>query len=194
MKYLKLFESFGSKLYHGNRKGDFPPQKKRFAGAIFLTSNLDFAKDFAGMNDGNEFPNGAVWEVELKEGLKLCNAKERKVMIDLDLKGTKLSPYFKLIYKDFDLLNYKEEEGGEIEPHFFLPIIPTVLINGGSGIAVGYATNIPPHNLRELATVCEAYIKNNDITADEILKLMPGPDFPTGGKLLGQDTVLEYVS
>lgn len=88
MKYLKLFESFGKKLYHGNRKGDFPPQKKRFAGAIFLTSNLDFAKGFAGMNDGDEFPDGKVWEVELKEGLKLLNAKERKVMIDLDLKGT----------------------------------------------------------------------------------------------------------
>ena len=88
MKYLKLFESFGKKLYHGNRKGDFPPQKKRFAGSIFLTSNLDFAKDFAGMNDGEGFPNGKVWEVELKEGLKLCNPMERKVMIDLDLKET----------------------------------------------------------------------------------------------------------
>jgi len=89
MKYLKLFESFGKKLYHGNRKGDFPPEQKRFAGSIFLTTNLDFAKDFAGMNDDDdEFPNGAVWEVELKEGLKLCNPMDRKTMIDLDLKGT----------------------------------------------------------------------------------------------------------
>ena len=88
MKYLKLFESFGKKLYHGNRKGDFPPEKKRFAGAIFLTSNLDFAKDFAGQNDGDEFRNGAVWEVELKSGLRLCNPMDRKVMIDLNLKET----------------------------------------------------------------------------------------------------------
>ena len=85
MKYLKLFESFSKKLYHGNRKGDFPPKRKRFAGSIFLTTNLEFAKDFAGMNDGDEFPNGAVWGVELKPGLKICNPMDRKDMIELDL-------------------------------------------------------------------------------------------------------------
>ena len=88
MKYLKLFESFGKKLYHGNRKGDFPPEKKRFLGSIFLTTNLDFAKDFAGFDERETFPNGAVWEVKLKFGLKLCNPMDSKVMIDLDLKGT----------------------------------------------------------------------------------------------------------
>jgi DNA topoisomerase-2 len=56
--------------------------------------------------------------------------------------GTKLSPNFRLLYKDFDLLEYKEEEGYKIEPKYFLPIIPTVLLNGSSGIAVGFATNI----------------------------------------------------
>jgi hypothetical protein len=88
MKYLKLFESFGKKLYHGNRKGDFPPEKKRFAGSIFLTSNLEFAKDFAGYDERETFPDGAVWEVSLKPGLKLCNPMDRKVMGELNLKGT----------------------------------------------------------------------------------------------------------
>lgn len=87
MKHVKLFESISEKLYHGNRKGDFPPEKKRFAGAIFLTSNLEFAKDFAGIGERNEFPNGAVWKVELKEKLNLCDPMEIKTMVDLDLKG-----------------------------------------------------------------------------------------------------------
>jgi hypothetical protein len=89
MKYLKsykIFESLSEKLYHGNRKGDFPPEKKRFAGAIFLTSNLEFAKDFAGFGERDEFPNGAVWEVNLKDGLKLCNPMERETMKKLNLK------------------------------------------------------------------------------------------------------------
>ena len=88
MKYLKLFESFGKKLYHGNRKGDFPPEKKRFAGAIFLTTNLEFAKDFAGFDERENFPDGTVWEVNLKSGLKLCDPMDRKVMVELNLKGT----------------------------------------------------------------------------------------------------------
>ncbi len=55
--------------------------------------------------------------------------------------GTKLSDNFRLLYKDFELLDYKEEEGESIEPKYFLPIIPTILINGSSGIAVGFASN-----------------------------------------------------
>ena len=85
MKYLKLFESFSKKLYHGNRKGDFPPEKRRFAGAIFLTSNLEFAKDFAGFDEKDQFTDGAVWEVNLKPGIELCNPMDRKVMVELNL-------------------------------------------------------------------------------------------------------------
>ena len=68
--------------------------------------------------------------------------------------GTKLSDNFRLIYKDFDLLNYKEEEGERIEPEFFLPIIPTVLINGSSGIAVGFATNILNRDVKSVTESC----------------------------------------
>jgi len=68
--------------------------------------------------------------------------------------GTKLNENFKLIYKDFDLLNYKEEEGETIEPEFFLPIIPTVLLNGSSGIAVGFASNILNRNVDQLIESC----------------------------------------
>ena len=78
--------------------------------------------------------------------------------------GTKLSPYFKLIYKDFELLNYKEEEGEKIEPHFFLPIIPTVLINGGSGIAVGFASNILNRDVKEIIEACQKLLLGKNIT------------------------------
>lgn len=67
---------------------------------------------------------------------------------------TKLSDNFRLLYKDFELLDYKEEEGELIEPRFFLPIIPTVLINGGSGIAVGFASIILNRNVKEIIDSC----------------------------------------
>ena len=76
--------------------------------------------------------------------------------------GTRLSKYFKLIYKDFDLLEFKEEEGDKIEPKYFLPIIPTILINGGSGIAVGFASNILNRNVFDVISECEKYLKGKD--------------------------------
>lgn len=68
--------------------------------------------------------------------------------------GTKLSDNFRLLYKDFELLDIKEEEGEEIEPKFFLPIIPTVLINGSSGIAVGFASNIMNRDVKSIIDAC----------------------------------------
>lgn len=77
--------------------------------------------------------------------------------------GTKLTPYFRLIYKDFELLNYKEEEGEKIEPEYFLPIVPMVLVNGSSGIAVGFSSNILNRNLLELVETCEMVLKGKKI-------------------------------
>lgn len=68
--------------------------------------------------------------------------------------GTKLSQNFRLIYKDFELLNFKEEEGEVIEPHYFLPIIPTVLLNGSSGIAVGFASNVLNRDIKDIIDAC----------------------------------------
>jgi len=68
--------------------------------------------------------------------------------------GTKLSNNFRLIYKDFDLLDYKEEEGESIEPRYFLPIIPTVLLNGSSGIAVGFASNVLNREIKSIIDSC----------------------------------------
>ena len=78
--------------------------------------------------------------------------------------GTKLNKNFRLLYKDFELLNYKEEEGVEIEPSFFLPIVPTILINGSSGIAVGFASNILNRNPVDIIVACESILKGKKIS------------------------------
>jgi len=78
--------------------------------------------------------------------------------------GTKLNNNFKLIYKDSELLDYKEEEGESIEPYYFLPIIPMVLINGSSGIAVGFATNILNRDVKSITEACISILKGKKIT------------------------------
>lgn len=74
--------------------------------------------------------------------------------------GTKLSENFRLLYKDFDLLELKKEEGEIIEPYYFLPIIPIVLLNGSSGIAVGFRCNILSRNLFDIINSCRRSVKN----------------------------------
>lgn len=78
--------------------------------------------------------------------------------------GTKLSDNFRLLYKDFDLLEHKEEEGEEIEPKYFLPIIPTVLINGSSGIAVGFASNILNRDVKSIIDACVRVLGGKSIS------------------------------
>ena len=75
------------------------------------------------------------------------------------------------------------------EPSVLPTRIPNLLVNGASGIAVGMATNMPPHNLTEIIDATIAYIDNNDITIDEILQYVKGPDFPTGGIIYGEQGI-----
>ena len=70
--------------------------------------------------------------------------------------------------------------------------LPNLLVNGSSGIAVGMATNIPPHNLSEVCDAITAYIENNEIETAEILKIMKGPDFPTAGIIMGKTGIKDY--
>ena len=74
--------------------------------------------------------------------------------------------------------NYDETEK---EPEVLPVRVPNLLINGAEGIAVGMSTSIPPHNLGEVVDAVKAYIQNPDITTEELMRYMPGPDFPTGG-------------
>ncbi|MCS5586687.1 MAG: DNA gyrase subunit A, partial [Gammaproteobacteria bacterium] len=76
-------------------------------------------------------------------------------------------------------------DGSESEPSVLPTRVPNLLANGSSGIAVGMATNIPPHNLGEVIEACLRTIDNENITVDELLEVMPGPDFPTAGIING---------
>ncbi len=78
-----------------------------------------------------------------------------------------------------------------VEPTVLPGKFPFLLANGSSGIAVGMATNMPPHNLREIADAVALYIENNDVTIDELAKIMKGPDFPTGGIIFGRKGIKE---
>ena len=79
--------------------------------------------------------------------------------------------------------NYDETQP---EPAVLPAEYPNLLVNGASGIAVGMATNIPPHNPTEVIDACMAYIRNPQMTLDELLEIVPGPDFPTGGIIMGR--------
>ncbi len=80
-------------------------------------------------------------------------------------------------------------DGSQEEPDILPSLPPNLLINGSDGIAVGMATNIPPHNLGEICDALLALIKDPDLSFEKILDIVPGPDFPTGGQLLGPAAV-----
>jgi len=88
---------------------------------------------------------------------------------------------------DLDTVDFRENyDGKEQEPVVLPARIPNLLVNGAAGIAVGMATNIPPHNLGEIIDACMALIDQPDITAEQLIEFVPGPDFPTGGEIVGR--------
>ncbi len=84
--------------------------------------------------------------------------------------------------------NYDEKD---LEPTVLPARVPNLLVNGSAGIAVGMATNVPPHNIREIIDACVAVIDNPDIGFDELLRIVPGPDFPTYGIINGASGIIE---
>jgi len=88
---------------------------------------------------------------------------------------------------DKDTVDFADNyDGKEQEPTVLPSRIPNLLVNGAGGIAVGMATNIPPHNLGEVIDACLLLIDQPDVTTDQLLDLVPGPDFPTGGEIIGR--------
>jgi DNA gyrase subunit A len=104
----------------------------------------------------------------------------------------RLSQYAEALLQDLDketvgfVPNYDESLK---EPVVLPAKIPNLLVNGTDGIAVGMATKMPPHNLREVCDAVSQYLSNPEITVDELMRIMPGPDFPTGGRLMGVEGV-----
>ena len=91
---------------------------------------------------------------------------------------------------DKDTVDYSANYSGEFNEPVVLPAkYPNLLVNGAGGIAVGMATNIPPHNLGEVIDAVFALMENRDITIEELMEIVPAPDFPTGGSILGRGGV-----
>jgi DNA gyrase subunit A len=91
---------------------------------------------------------------------------------------------------DEDTVNFQPNyDGNEHEPVVLPARFPNLLVNGAGGIAVGMATNIPPHNLGEVVDACIALINDPALSIDELIKIVPGPDFPTGGIILGRSGI-----
>lgn len=88
---------------------------------------------------------------------------------------------------DKDTVDFQDNyDGSESEPTVLPARYPNLLVNGAGGIAVGMATNIPPHNLGEVIDACLAYMDNGAVTVEELMEIVPGPDFPTGALILGR--------
>jgi len=91
---------------------------------------------------------------------------------------------------DKETVDFQPNYDESLEEPTVLPAkFPNLLVNGAGGIAVGMATNIPPHNLGEVIDACLAYIENPDISIDELIDIVPGPDFPTGALILGRSGI-----
>ena len=88
---------------------------------------------------------------------------------------------------DNDTVDFKDNyDGSESEPVVLPARFPNLLVNGGAGIAVGMATNIPPHNLGEVIDACCAYVDNPGVSTEDLMRYVQGPDFPTGGLIMGR--------
>lgn len=103
----------------------------------------------------------------------------REMLVDIDKKTVNFIP------------NY---DGSRDEPTVLPARVPNLLINGGTGIAVGMATNIPPHNLNEIVKATIALIENPEITIEELLHFVKGPDFPTGGELYNIENIRQVYA
>src|SRR6202043_1976206 len=91
---------------------------------------------------------------------------------------------------DEDTVDFQPNyDGSESEPRVLPAKFPNLLVNGAGGIAVGMATNIPPHNLGEVIDACVALIDNPSLSIDDLINIIPGPDFPTGGIILGRQGI-----
>jgi DNA gyrase subunit A len=106
----------------------------------------------------------------------------------------KLAPIAEQLLLDIDrdTVDFADNyDGSQREPTVLPARLPSLLVNGSSGIAVGMATNIPPHNLREVCDAIIYLVENPDATADELINFVKGPDFPTAGIIIGREGILQ---
>lgn len=161
----------------GDTSGDYHPHGESVIYPTLVRMEQDWAMRYALVDGQGNFgsvdgdPPAAMRYTEAR-----LTSSAIQLMEDLDKETVDMVP------------NYDETK---MEPTVFPAKFPNLLCNGSSGIAVGMATNIPPHNLNELIAATLLLLENKEASIDEILKVMPGPDFPTGGVICGQRGILE---
>ncbi len=153
----------------GDTMGKYHPHGDSSIYETLVVMSQDFKKGMALVDGHGNF--GSI-EGDGAAAMRYTEARLKKFAEEVYLKDLDKTVSF--------VPNYDESER---EPEVLPVRIPNLLVNGADGIAVGMSTSIPPHNLGEVIDAVQAYIDNRDITLEELLELMPGPDFPTGGTI-----------
>lgn len=161
----------------GDTSGDFHPHGESVIYPTLVRMEQDWLMRYPLVDGQGNFgsidgdPPAAMRYTEAR-----LTASAIQLMEDLDKETVDMLP------------NYDETK---VEPTVFPAKFPNLLCNGSSGIAVGMATNIPPHNINELIAATLLLLENKEATVDDIMKVMPGPDFPTGGVICGHRGIYE---
>ncbi len=161
----------------GDTSGDYHPHGEQVIYPTLVRMAQDWAMRYPLIDGQGNF--GSI-DGDPPAAMRYTEARLRgsaiQLMEDLDKETVDMIP------------NYDETK---VEPTVFPAKFPNLLCNGSSGIAVGMATNIPPHNLNELIAATLLVLEDKQVTIDEIMKVMPGPDFPTGGVICGVKGIRE---
>ncbi len=161
----------------GDTMGKYHPHGDSSIYETLVVMSQDFKKGMALVDGHGNF--GSI-EGDGAAAMRYTEARLEKFAEEVYLKDLDKTVEF--------VPNYDETEK---EPEVLPVRVPNLLINGAEGIAVGMSTSIPPHNLGEVIDAVKAYIANPDISTEELLRLMPGPDFPTGGIIANKKDLLE---
>lgn len=161
----------------GDTMGKYHPHGDSSIYETLVVMSQDFKKGMALVDGHGNF--GSI-EGDGAAAMRYTEARLEKFTEEVYLKDLDKTVEF--------VPNYDETEK---EPEVLPVRVPNLLINGAEGIAVGMSTSIPPHNLGEVIDAVKAYIANPDISTEELLRLMPGPDFPTGGIIANKKDLLE---
>ena len=165
----------------GEAMGKYHPHGDSSIYETLVVMSQDFKKGMALVDGHGNF--GSI-EGDGAAAMRYTEAKLKKFTQDVYLADL-----------DKDVVDFMPNfDEMEKEP-VVLPVkVPNILVNGAEGIAVGMATNIPTHNLGEVIDAVIAYMENNDISTEELLEIMPGPDFPTGGIVANKDELMAVYS
>ena len=162
----------------GDTMGKYHPHGDSSIYEALVVMSQDFKKGLALIDGHGNFGNieGDGAAASRYTEARLAKVAQEGILADLDKDVVDFVP------------NYDESEK---EPPVLPAKFPNLLVNGSEGIAVGMATNIPPHNLAEVIDATKAYIRDNDISTESLMKYVKGPDFPTGGIIINKDELPE---